>query len=139
MHSVRYLWLSMLVVAFVGCGGGGPAVEPVTGTITVDGSPVAGVKVTLVSADSSEAMGLTGITDEAGKFSIFAAGGYEGAPAGKYKVLLSPPRPEVDYSSGGPPRETTFPPRYSNPDSGEITQVEVGSGANEVTINVETK
>ncbi|MEZ6087380.1 MAG: carboxypeptidase-like regulatory domain-containing protein [Pirellulaceae bacterium] len=132
-------FLVALVFAIVcGCGEGGPDVQPVTGKVTVDGAAVAGVMVTLVG-DGGSAMGLTGITDNSGVFSITAAGGYQGAPSGKYKVVVSPPQPEMDYSTGVPGKQMEFPSKYSSPDSSELTTVEVGSEPTVVNIDVVTK
>ncbi|QDV14485.1 hypothetical protein CA51_43870 [Rosistilla oblonga] len=138
MLKVRMLLWVGFAATVLGCGGGGVPVHPVTGTITVDGTPTAGIGVTLVS-EGSAAMGLTGVTDDQGAFEIVAAGGYQGAPTGTYKVLLSAPRAEVDYSSNKAPVEVQFPPQYSNPNSAELTTVEVGDGDSVVTIDVKTK
>lgn len=139
MLNVRFWVCTGLLLATIGCGGGGVAVHPVTGTITVDGAPTAGISVTLIGEEGAKAMGLTGVTDEQGKFQITAAGGYEGAPPGNYRVLLSPPRAEVDYSSGKPAAEKSFPPQYSNPNSAELTTLTVGDGDSEISIDVKTK
>ena len=93
MSSVRLLF-NLLLVAFslshTGCGGiaANPNLVPVTGTITLDGKPLAGASVTFVGIGATPGEGATGLTDDAGKYELahFRAG--TGAMPGEYKVVI---------------------------------------------------
>lgn len=92
-----------IVFLFMGCGG--PAnVAEVTGTVTLDGRPLAGATVTFVPVDSSGVLS-RGITDSEGKYKLVYDANYTGAAIGDYQVSIStfrggfpdddPPRPKV--------------------------------------------
>lgn len=73
-------WLIAGTIAFaVGCGSSGPATEPVSGTVFVDGKPVEGVEVFF----STDAVAATGMTDASGRFELPS-----GASSGPNKVWL---------------------------------------------------
>lgn len=75
-----------IVPLIVGCGGS-PDLNPVKGVVMLNGQPLSGATVTLVSADAEAKDFPTGTTKEDGTFSV-ATGGVEGAPAGNYKVTI---------------------------------------------------
>ncbi len=127
----------LLLTAVLGCNDGISTV-PVSGKITKDGAPVPAIGVTLVGVEGTEAMGLRGMTNAEGGFTIVAAGGVEGAPKGKYKVLLIPPASQVDYSKigkEGPPAGEKYPEKYTKIE--KVTDiVEVGAGPNVINIDI---
>jgi hypothetical protein len=93
------LLLCATTAALAGCGGSEqqaqhPAVAPTAGTVTYNGSPVAGATVTLFS-DTTKEKGwtLAAQTDAEGKFEImsrFAPGTeFKGAPAGDYTIVVT--------------------------------------------------
>jgi hypothetical protein len=136
-YVMKLRYLSLLLLPFVlGCGGGISTV-PVTGKVTKGGVPVPGMGVTLVGVEGTEAMGLRGSTNDQGVFTIAAAGGVEGAPVGKYKVLLIPPAGAVDYSKmgpGGPKPAEKLPEKFT--DIAKATEVfTVGTGPNVIEID----
>ena len=134
--NLRFLSL-LLLTALLGCNDGISTV-PVSGKITKDGAPMPGIGVTLVGVEGTEAMGLRGVTNADGGFSVVAAGGLDGAPKGKYKVLLLPPITPPDYSKvgkEGPPPADKFPEKYTNID--KVTDIfVVGAGPNVINIDV---
>ncbi len=79
----------------VGCGGGSDKPElklqPVTGTIKVNGEAAQGVSVTFVPVDGSEAdqVAASGTSDESGKYTLAVSAEEQGVPAGKYRVTFS--------------------------------------------------
>jgi len=91
------LCLSIAVgVVATGCSGGGPAVAPVTGTVTLDGQPLANASVTFQpiaegSVDAGPAS--TATTDAQGAFVLKTAEGEEGAVVGKHRIMV--------FSAGG--------------------------------------
>ena len=88
----------------LGCLGGGGAPKPkdkkemvpVSGTVHVDGQPVAGINVMCVAeamvndevVDAEYGSGHSGKTDDAGKFTISSFFANDGVPVGKYKVIF---------------------------------------------------
>lgn len=96
------LLASLVVVA--GCKPAGPDIDayPVTGKVTLNGSPVAGATVTFVP--SGEGKSAVGMTDDTGTYTLKTYDGVEGAPAGEYKVKI------VKYEGGAAPAEAAPPP-----------------------------
>jgi hypothetical protein len=118
--------MALLITA--GCSGGRDAV-PVSGSVTLDGQPVADVYVSFqpaAAAANADAMGSTGITDQEGKFSLSLSDTqHAGALIGKHTVRLSDKRASSS-SDGGPSNapKPRFPSRYAD---GSLT-FEVPSG-----------
>jgi hypothetical protein len=75
--------LALLVA--LAAGGCGPTYHPVSGVVKLDGSPVAGATVTLISDDGLKSY--SGFTDAAGAFTV--SGDKPGALAGNYKVTVT--------------------------------------------------
>ena len=73
-----------------GCGGGHPTAD-VSGSVTLDGRPLADAEVKFVPTSDANLGMLVGTTDAGGRFSIShdAAGG--SASVGSYAVLVSKP------------------------------------------------
>lgn len=74
----------MTAVLLAGCGG---RLVPVAGTVTLDGEPVAGAKVTFIPAGSG--IPATGSTDAAGRYELRIGTGRTGVPRGRYGVTVS--------------------------------------------------
>jgi hypothetical protein len=69
-----------------------PPLFPVKGTVKVDGQPVTSGQVSLVllaGTEGAPAPASNGKIDSSGNYEIFT-GGKSGAPAGKYKVTVTP-------------------------------------------------
>jgi len=83
--------LGLLVTcALVGCGSDLPKTVPVTGTVTLDGKPLAGASVNLLSDEGS--LPSSGITDESGNFLLKTMVGdkmVDGATVGSHRVAVS--------------------------------------------------
>ena len=94
--SKRVLW-SALLAAFVaasGCGQKGLVVDPVHGSVNVDGKATGGVMVIFCPVGGSEAVQKTrpfGFTESDGKFELTTVKKGDGAAAGDYKVLAQWP------------------------------------------------
>lgn len=84
MFKVRFCSFVLLAVSFAAAGCGA-SLKPVTGTVTLDGTPVDGASVTFISEDGSTTA--SGITDSTGTFKLYSAG-KEGTSPGKYKVTV---------------------------------------------------
>ncbi len=75
---------------FAGCPGGGEGgldTIPVTGTVTLDGSPLAGARVSFSPKGGGRAA--VGLTDESGRFELTTNVAGDGALAGSYGVAIS--------------------------------------------------
>jgi hypothetical protein len=77
---------TLIAAALVTLNGCGPKLHPVSGTVTLDGSPVEGAAVTFISDDGKKTF--AGQTDASGNFTIYS-GEKPGATAGTYKVLVT--------------------------------------------------
>jgi hypothetical protein len=109
--------------------GGGCAtpvkVESVSGKVTVGGQPVTSGQVTFlpVGKEGGSAGLSAGTIDETGTYKIFTAG-KEGAPAGKYKVTVTPSM----VPTGDKMPTTPFNAKYRDPTNTPLT-IEVPSTA----------
>ena len=83
----RSCFVVAVALALAGCGGGPkrPKTYPATGTVTLDGQPLADATVSFVPAVGPPS---DGKTDASGKFVIMTSG-QPGAPVGANKVTVS--------------------------------------------------
>lgn len=153
-RTVVFLGVALATLVLVtGCGPGKPATVPVSGTVTLDGSPLEGAAVTFTPAAGGRLA--TGTTDASGKFTLMTFVAGDGAIAGSHKVGVSKMEagatPQADPNSppgtmlsgppgagGSQPPKSLIPKKYSNPEKSGIT-VEVKSGMEPVTIELSSK
>jgi hypothetical protein len=147
-----------LCVLNVSCGGDAPSTSlyPVHGKVTYHGQPAEGAVVSLQPAGTAP---LTkqgnpivpmGVAGEDGTFSIACAGLGDGAPVGKYKVMISwRPSAKVpaakqllakkkrssDYDPSALMPGDAFNGRYSNP-AKPLHSAEVTAGPNELSFDL---
>lgn len=80
------------LVGMAGCGPGGPALVPATGTVTLDGQPVDAATVTLAPAGGGGGIA-SAITDAAGRFTLTTVvaglGARPGIEVGEYAVTVT--------------------------------------------------
>ncbi len=137
--SVFCLSSAACALLLVGCTGASvdpnrPKTVPVTGTVTYNGSPVAGANVAFVT-DSPQGRGAIGVTDEAGKYSLLTFAPGDGAIPGIYRVTVS----KVESLGGGEISEAPvmaeggvaldaaaapkdlLPEKYKSPETSELT------------------
>lgn len=89
-----YVCCVLLLVMITGCDHGPSFVSEVTGTVTIDGKPYPKVKVTFVPQINIEGNFIpTGVTDDAGKFTLSMLGDKPGCPAVQCKVTINEPSP----------------------------------------------
>lgn len=122
------LVLGLGVLALLaGCGGGGPTLAPVTGTVTYQGKPIADAEVTFYPKAGRVAIGKT---NAEGRFELMTASPGDGAGVGEYTVVISkaemvsdPNAPDSPYKIPKP----LLPPRYAAPTTSGLTaQVKAG-------------
>lgn len=66
-----------------------PPLHPVTGKVTLDGQPAAGVAVTFTPAKGGTGTGGYATTDSSGSYTLQHRSGAPGIPTGEYAVLFS--------------------------------------------------
>jgi len=90
MRSHNLLVVALLCLA--GCGPKHPNLPPqypVSGTIRLDGKPLAGAGVMFLPREETRGNGALGMTDDAGKYTLKTDYGGPGAPEGTYVVTIS--------------------------------------------------
>lgn len=121
MHACL-VFAAGLLIATAGCGAtpqDAPAVplHPVTGTVNLDGKPIAGAKVVLHAIDGSKPGDITptGVTEENGTFEISSYQPKDGAPEGSWSVTVS--WPEILPGGGSDPEygRERLPLKYQDP------------------------
>ncbi|MFG0332499.1 MAG: carboxypeptidase-like regulatory domain-containing protein [Maioricimonas sp. JB049] len=127
MRIRSFVAICVLCLA-AGCRGGAGdepdlVLQPVTGTVKVDGQAAEGVSVTFVPADGAgpEQVAASGTTDSTGQFTLSVSPDEEGVPAGKYRVLVTkivkpdgtPLGPDEMAADAG--AENVLPPVYQDP------------------------
>jgi len=84
-----------------------PDVAPVTGTVTLDGQPLEGVRVSFIPDGSR---GSTGKTDAQGKYELRFVGPQMGAKVGSHTVLITTSESSDDT---GETSEERVPAKYN--------------------------
>ena len=110
-----------LVLVFVsGCGS--EKLAPVSGTVTLDGKPLAGATVSFQPTAEREGieapLGSTGKTNDKGEYTLQTITGKPGAVVGKHKVAISRHAQQVGDSDaraprGGWPLKDQVPTQYN--------------------------
>lgn len=119
MHVYVYLTI-LLGVTAVGCGTSEFELAPVSGTVTLDGKPVAEARVIFEPRREGQAAltagpGSDGLTDAQGRYSLTTSVGEEqGAVVGPHTVTVSTYLAEVDRSrdTARVIRQEEIPSRY---------------------------
>ena len=96
------LFFACSLFFLAGCGPKGPALQPITGIVTIDGEPTQGVVVALVPLEEADGnydpkslnrpFMAVGETDAQGRYTLTAQQGSQfgkGTTAGRYRVTLS--------------------------------------------------
>ena len=78
--------VALLSVVLIGCGGKGT--RQVRGVITLEGTPVAGATVLFMPDGQDEGRPASGFTSSDGTFRLTTYKPDDGAPPGKYRVLI---------------------------------------------------
>lgn len=135
----------MVPCVLAGCGGRDanlPKLEPVSGTVTLDGQPLSGAVVQFVPVGTTRGSGASAVTGTDGTYSLKSPEGDAGVPAGEYRVVISKEAmPDgSDPPAGVPPADSgaqeTLPPKYSDYERSEIKKTVFEGGG---TIDIEMK
>jgi hypothetical protein len=127
-RSVRPVALVASVVFLTSCSGGSK-LHPVTGTVLYQEQPIEGATVVFQPTNGAEgASAPSGMTGPDGKFKLRTHPHGDGAPAGKYKVLIT------WYPANAREQENPknrLPERYGNPTDTPLDAT-VNKGPNEL-------
>lgn len=117
---MRRNWLMVLIVATAGCGGDAYPLAAVSGTVTLDGAPVADARVGFEpqrqGEDPQAGPGSYGKTDQQGHYRLTSLHGDEGAVIGPHVVWISTLEEEDNREEGRIEvvEEERIPARYVN-------------------------
>lgn len=139
--GVEHLCLGLILLNVVGCGAApklpSETVVPVSGKVTIDGKPEAGVQVVFTPIrDNRQSRGGAGVTREDGSFQLQNFEKKDGVPVGHYAVTISRP-----LAKGGSPADSkqkfipmmtakeSIPPKWSDlGNQGSHNQIQVPAG-----------
>jgi len=128
LNSARHLAATavaaIVLVGLAGCGSGS-GVAPVSGTVTLDGTPLVDA---LVSFYPEEGRLSTGKTDSSGHYELVYTNDQMGAKVGKHTVKIT--TAVVEGEGGGKPPKEKVPAKYNT--ESQLT-VDVTSGSNSNT------
>lgn len=148
----RYPFMLLILVSLlvlVGCNqelrpDGMPAIYPCVILVTQEGTPLADAGVSFAPLDASMNFSGSGTTDASGKAKIFTYG-FEGSPAGKFKVTVGKTiyeggKESINPSSGaktmvGQKIYSYVENQYTSFDSSPL-EIEVKTGKNSATFEV---
>jgi hypothetical protein len=138
----RCMGLFVFLISAAGCGKSGSMV-PLSGTVKLDGQPLANATVHFI-AQNSKGRDALGSTDAHGVFHLSTLKSGDGAFPGKYKVVVQPVAQADAGAVTAPPwakvqpgaaaarkpnrPAVVLPPRYSQPDQTILVQDVPASG-----------
>lgn len=144
-------WAASLVIAALvgstGCGGGGTTVStvPASGTVTLDGAPVDGARLTFMpNTGGPDKIGYA-VTDAQGQFEATTRGGAPGLAVGSYRVLVeklalpdgSPIPPDAMAADVG--AKNILPPLYANSDESPLSAAIADGGTSELKLELASR
>jgi hypothetical protein len=139
---VTHVWNTVLIAGVVliasGCQRGDrPPLGIVTGMVTMDGQPLAGVEVSFAPESGRPSVGLT---DGAGRYDLVYVGTVKGAKVGPHRVRISMPPGDLDNEDDERParalRLMRIPLRYNFQ---TMLTAEVQRGRNDFDFALESK
>jgi hypothetical protein len=100
-----------LLLGATGCGSGGPKLHKVSGTVTLDGQPLAGADVNFEPDDYAGGLqAASGRTTTDGSYTLTTYTSGDGAMEGNYKVTISKTGGDAQSGvGGGPPGNPSDP------------------------------
>lgn len=128
----RAMPVAIVLACAAGCGS---SLHPVQGKVTLeDGTPITKGMVVFESTEGSKTTARGDIQAD-GSYKLSTNKPGDGAPAGKYRVLVSAPVDLSQIDRGGTPPPGAFDKRFSDFNTSGL-EFEVKSGANDIPIKV---
>lgn len=106
-------FLAALTLAILASGCGGPTLVPVSGTVMLDGKPLAGTYLTFEPVQGAGELASTGVTNEAGEYTL-SCGDRPGAVPGMHRVILTTVAPGSHTDELSVLPQDKVPPRYQD-------------------------
>jgi hypothetical protein len=138
--AMRYVFALLLLTVSIGCGkqASGPATFPVTGVVTLAGSPVEGANVQF--KPTSPDLGIAGAqatTRPDGTFDVkieldMGKTSKQGLPAGEYKVAITKLELPTGQTTATRPPKNVLPPQYATIESSPLTATVKADGENKL-------
>jgi len=131
--------IACLLSLLVGCGSGTSTMVPVKGKLTISGEKLgmAGVSFRADESKGNQTKHIPAATTDGSGMYELTTGGEKGAPAGWYKVVITPPSPPI---TGGELPQTGPPPfdqKYLTPDTTDLSiEVKAGAAAGAYDLNL---
>lgn len=131
-----------ILASFSGCGGETtkplPKTAPVTGKITLNGSPASSAMVTFIPTGATKGIECQAVTDPDGTYELKQIRGQAGAPPGDYKVIVNlyvtrDGKPVVLDGEEAPANlgaVEALPSRYSNANESQLLAKVPDAGGN---------
>jgi len=128
----RSLSVAFLILTLTGCGGkGDPSHVSMSGTVTLNGEPLADAQVTFIPTGDTQGIGAGAWTGPDGRYQLIDRRGQPGTQPGTYKVTISkrlmPDGSEIPADDKKPPIESpareSLPPNYSDSARTELQAV----------------
>ena len=144
------VFCGLFLAVLAGCDSGTgdlPELVPVSGAVTLDGAPAAGVNVTFIPIGSTAGGASYGATDAGGKYELKSNDGRPGAAVGEFKVVCSkwvmPDGSDYVGVPGGPsPMEAgaaeKLPPKFSD-ETATTLKATVPAGGGTIDLEVTSK
>jgi len=110
--------LAAALLVLAGCGSGGK-IAPVSGTVTLDGKPLANALVAFqpiaTAGKPNAGMGSTGKTDANGKYTLKTVDtDHSGAVLAKHSVMITIMPESSDLDIPRPPQKALLPAKYNH-------------------------
>lgn len=131
--------LAALCITPLGCGKGyeGGKLAPVSGVVTLDGQPAAGIMVLFSPTAETGGQGGMGTTDASGKYELKTRGEFTGVIPGQYKVTCvkyvmpdgSPIPNDPNFSMATSGAKQVLPAKYSDPQRTVLSATVPAEGA----------
>jgi len=143
IQSVALLVCALLLLGLTGCPGGAsrdqPDLVPVSGTVTLNGEPLAGAEVAFIPTGSTGGTGAFGSTDASGHYEL-NSGGQTGAPVGEFKVAItkwvmqdgSDFEPEEGVSPIDAGAQNALPPKFGDETATQLTATVPDGGSDSI-------
>ncbi|HCS50399.1 hypothetical protein [Rubinisphaera sp.] len=132
---------ALLLIGILGCGGGGGAkpsgLVPVSGSITLDGSPINSGTVSFIPED--EGPMISGLI-QAGRYELKYSSSASGAHPGNYKVVVFSSASDDTMDEQGKPveGESVVPEKFTNPQSTDLTITVPVEGGTNLDLNLKS-
>jgi len=104
--------VALVLPLAAGCGGGGPDLGSVEGTVTLDGQPLANAIINFEPVEGGgPRSSYDGETDESGHYVLHATASQKGAEPGDYTVHIT--LPELESDEPAAKTEVEIPAKYN--------------------------